>query len=67
MRDRKRIDPGGREGEEDLGGVEGAIFNRREKSLPTQKIVRQFYQKKKKGTNFKTTGTTTTKVWMRRD
>lgn len=48
MRDRKRIDPGGREGEEDLGGVEGAIFNKREKSLPTQKILRQFYQKKKR-------------------
>lgn len=47
MRDRKRIDPGGREGEEDLGGVEGAIFNKREKSLPTQKILRQFYPKKK--------------------
>lgn len=65
MRDRKRIDPGGREGEEDLGGVEGAIFNNREKSLATQKILRQFYQKK--GTNFKTTGTTKTKVWIRRD
>lgn len=66
MRDRKGIDPGGREGEEDLGGVEGAIFNKREKSLPTQKNFKTILLKRK-GTNFKTTETTKTKVWMRRD
>lgn len=59
MRDRKGVDPDGKGGG-DLGGVEGAIFSKRK-----FEIERQFY--KKKGTNFKTTETTNTKVWMRRD
>lgn len=63
MRDRKGVDPDGKGGG-DLGGVEGAIFSKRKKHRKFE-IERQFY--KKKGTNFKTTETTNTKVWMRRD
>lgn len=66
MRDRKEVDPDGRGGGEDLGGVEGVIFSKRKKITSDTENLKLKDNFTKKDTNFKTE-TTNTKIWMRRD